>query len=72
MNRLAALVELLRERTRDELLIIRGAVLAVMYPRRRRYWTIARPGPAKIVGGVGRWERFGALYDTNARLGAVY
>ncbi len=51
MNRLAVLVEILRGRTRDELLIIRGAVLAVIYPR-RRYWTFVRPRPAKIVGGL--------------------
>lgn len=54
MNRLAALVELLRDRTLEELQIIRGAVLAVVYPRRlRRHWVIAQPGPYKIIGGVG-------------------
>ena len=53
MSRLAQLVELVRGRTRDELLIIRGAVLAAIYPRRRRHWAIAQPGPVKIVGGVG-------------------
>lgn len=56
MNRLAELVSLLRDRTREELQIIRGAVLAVIYPRRRRHWTIAQPGPIKIIGGAGRWE----------------
>lgn len=53
MNSLQALVELLRGRTRDELQIIKGAVLALIYPRRRRYWIIAQPGPVKIIGGVG-------------------
>lgn len=53
MDRLAALVELLRGRTLEELQIIRGAVLAVVYPRRRRHWTVALPGPVKIIGGLG-------------------
>lgn len=53
MNRLAELVNLLKDRTLEELQIIRGAVLAVIYPRRRRHWVIAQPGPYKIIGGLG-------------------
>lgn len=53
MNRLVELVSLLRDRTREELQIIRGAVLAMVYPRRRRHWVIAQPGPYKIIGGLG-------------------
>jgi len=57
VNRLAELVNLLRDRTLEELQIIRGAVLAMVYPRRRRHWTIALPGPYKIIGGIGDEQR---------------
>lgn len=49
---LRMLVEVLRGRTRVEIMAVRAAAFALIYPR-RRYWTITRIGPVKIIGGIG-------------------